>query len=96
MEIIKIAALNVFFIIVGMLVANNMRNSKEQANLVLKLEKQIDSIRTARDTIIKTKYENKIKWKVRNEKEIRYIYISSDSIQLIIRDSLRTRYNQGK
>jgi len=96
MEIIKIAALSVFFIIVGMLVANNMRNSKEQANLVLKLEKQIDSIRTARDTIIKTKYENKIKWKVRNEKEIRYIYISSDSIQLIIRDSLRTRYNQGK
>ena len=52
MEIIKIAALSVFFIIVGMLVANNMRNSKEQANLVLKLEKQIDSIRTARDTII--------------------------------------------
>jgi hypothetical protein len=96
MEIIKIAALSVFFIIVGMLVANNMRNSKEQANLVLKLKKQIDSIRTARDTIIKTKYENKIKWKVRNEKEIRYIYISSDSIQLIIRDSLRTRYNQGK
>ena len=96
MEIIKIAALSVFFIIVGMLVANNMRNSKEQAYLVLKLEKQIDSIRTARDTIIKTKYENKIKWKVRNEKEIRYIYISSDSIQLIIRDSLRTRYNQGK
>jgi hypothetical protein len=96
MEIIKIAALSVFFIIVGMLVANNMRKSKEQANLVLKLEKQIDSIRTVRDTIIKTKYETKIKWKVRNEKEIRYIYISSDSTQLIIRDSLRSRYNQGR
>jgi len=96
MEIIKIAALSVFFILVGMLVADTMRKSKEQANLVLKLEKQIDSIRTARDTIIKTKYETKIKWKVRNEKEIRYIYISSDSNQLIIRDSLRARYNQGR
>lgn len=95
-KVIKIFVLSVFLVIVGMLVAHTMRKSKEQQSIVVELRDEIDSLQKVRDTIQITKYETITKWRVRNEKEIRYIYLSDDSTQLLIRDSLRSRYNQGK
>jgi hypothetical protein len=86
----------VFFILVGVIVANYMRKSKEQANIIEELEEKNDSVRLVRDTIRIEKEKLITKWRVRNETEIRYIYLSDDSTQLIIRDSLRTRYNQWR
>jgi len=95
-KVIKIFVLSVFLVIVGMLVAHTMRKSKEQQSIVVELRDEIDSLQKVRDTIQITKYETITKWRVRNEKEIRYIYLSDDSTQLLIRDSLRSRYTQER
>jgi hypothetical protein len=95
-RIIQISILSVFFIVVGVLVANYMRKSKEQDNIIAELKAKNDSVRLVRDTIRIEKEKVITKWRTRNETEIRYIYLSDDSTQLIIRDSLRSRYNQGR
>jgi hypothetical protein len=95
-RIIQISILSVFFIVVGVIVANYMRKSKEQDNIIAELKAKNDSVRLVRDTIRIEKEKVITKWRTRNETEIRYIYLSDDSTQLIIRDSLRSRYNQGR
>jgi hypothetical protein len=95
-RIIQISILSVFFIVVGVIVANYMRKSKEQDNIIAELKAKNDSVRLVRDTIRIEKEKVITKWRTRNETEIRYIYLSDDITQLIIRDSLRTRYNQGR
>ncbi len=44
------------------------------------------------DTFTENIYKTKIKWRTRNEKEVIYIYVSSDTMQPIIRTRLRERY----
>jgi len=69
---------------------------KGEKETLSNLYSRIDSIRNVRDTLTIIEREVVMKWRIKNEKEIKYIYLSNDSVQLIIRDSLRTRYAQER
>lgn len=79
------------------LVLLNIKNCKTEPNYNYKIEqldKTIDSLKSSVDTIIE--YETKVKWRTKTIKEVEYIYLVVDTMQPIIRDSLRTRYYKGR
>lgn len=95
-KILKIAVIASVVLIVAAFIADAVRDSIKDGEAIEELEEEIVRLENERDSVYVVKYKTKIKWRVRNETEIKYIYISSDSVQLIIRDSLRSRYNQGR
>lgn len=79
------------------LVLLNIKKCNQEPNYNYKIEqldKTIDSLKSSVDTIIE--YETKTKWRTKTIKEVEYIYLVADTMQPIIRDSLRTRYHKGR
>jgi len=94
--LIKNIAFAAFVLICGVFIWSEYKKSRKSHENIEILENRIDSLRGVRDTFWKIEYETRIKWKIRNEKDILYIYISNDSLQPIIRanliDSIERRF----
>lgn len=81
------------------LVLLNIKSCKEDPNYnqdVKQLDKTIDSLEVKIDSLLEIEYDTKVKWRTKTIKEVEYIYLVADTLQPIIRDSLRTRYYQGR
>ncbi len=91
-NLIAVAALLVTAFAIGR--GSVRSDGKSHENALIRANKTIDSLNNHRDTLILKEYETKIKWKIRTKKEIQFIYISSDSLQPIIRAELRERFNR--
>ena len=93
MAIIKIGVcVGLFLLGLSIGIGKGRKSLKTHERAIIELNETVDSLSNARDTLIITKYETRIKWRVKNEKEIIYIVKSNDSMQPRIRTDLRNRY----
>ncbi len=93
-KVLAIAALLIAAFAIGR--KSNQSDVKTHENNLIVANKTIDSLMNVRDTLILNKYETKIKYKIKTQKEVQFIYISSDSLQPIIRTKLRQRFINRK